>query len=80
MSVPPTKDELEEDWYGILQVPFQSEVDVIKAGFRKRAKVMHPDKNRDNPKAGASIISSPHPHFPPPPLVTPNSTHACCDA
>jgi curved DNA-binding protein CbpA len=42
-----------EDWYGILGATIESTEKEIKKCYRKKALLYHPDKNRNNPEAGA---------------------------
>ncbi len=35
-----------KDYYKILDIPFESDVDIIKAAFKNQAKKFHPDKNK----------------------------------
>lgn len=34
-----------KDYYKILEIPFESDVDIVKAAFKNQAKKFHPDKN-----------------------------------
>ena len=35
-----------KDYYKILEIPFESDIDIIKAAFKSQAKKFHPDKNK----------------------------------
>lgn len=46
---------MEHDWYAVLDVPMSaSEEDIAKA-FRQLARTAHPDRNKDDPNAGAYL-------------------------
>ncbi len=44
-----------QDYYSVLEVPRGASGDEIKKAFRKKAKALHPDQNKDNPDAEASF-------------------------
>ncbi|KAA0226211.1 MAG: molecular chaperone DnaJ [Armatimonadetes bacterium] len=41
----------EQDYYALLGVPRDADADQIKAAFRRKARKLHPDVNRDDPDA-----------------------------
>jgi molecular chaperone DnaJ len=43
------------DYYDVLGIAKGASADEIKKGFRKKAKELHPDSNRDNPEAEAQF-------------------------
>ena len=51
-------DDLDDhDWYSILGVPLSASEEDIGKAWRKLARTAHPDRNKDDPKAGASDCS-----------------------
>lgn len=46
----------EVDHYALLDITQDANDTVIKQAYRKLAKELHPDKNRDDPNAGAHAV------------------------
>ena len=51
----------EADYYALLGITIDSTPKEIATAYRRKALVVHPDKNPDNPKAGTSPLPPP-PH------------------
>jgi curved DNA-binding protein CbpA len=47
------------DYYGLLGVAIEATAKEVAAAYRRKALTVHPDKNPDNPKAGAPARASP---------------------
>jgi DnaJ family protein C protein 1 len=48
-------EELNEDFYSLLQVPKDASASEIRKAYRKLSLQYHPDKNRDDPNAGETF-------------------------
>jgi DnaJ-class molecular chaperone len=48
-------DEVQLDYYAILEVAQEASTDVIKRAYRRLVLLHHPDKNPDNPNACAEF-------------------------